>query len=154
MNRLVQKTFLVFALVGVVIAGGWARATAAEIDLKGVVDKYLAARQATMLQTSALADLDALLAFYTDDVVYEHPRVKMKIEGRATMREGMARFLGLTRDARIVPLNQIANLNVVVAEYRVTFKAQDGDSWKEVTRRQVTLFEFEGEKIKRVVDYW
>ena len=42
---------------------------------------------------------------------------------------------------------------MVVAEYRVTFKTQEAGSWKEVSRAQVTLFEFAGEKIKRAIDY-
>jgi len=154
MNRFTRKTHLALVFMGLVVAAGFARATTSDTNLAGIVNKFLAARQATMLEKSALTDIDALLAFYAEDVVYEHPRVKMKIEGKATMREGMGKFLGLTRDARIVTLNQISNLNVVVAEYQVTFKAQDGNAWKEVTRKQVSLFEFEGEKIKRVVDYW
>jgi len=154
MIKLTWKSFLSAVFIGLVMSGGYTRAAASDVDLQGIVKKYLAARQATMLQASSMADVDALLAFYADDVVYEHPRVKMKIEGKATMKEGMARFLGLTRDASIVTLNQISNLNVVVAEYQVTFKTEDKKSWKEVTRKQVSLFEFEGEKIKRVVDYW
>ena len=149
-----KKILLAVAFIGLVALGGAVRAAASDDNLSGIVNKYLAARQATMLQTSTLADIDTLLSFYTEDVVYEHPRVKMRVEGRARMREGMSRFLGVTRETKIVTVNQISNVNVVVAEYQVTFKAQDGDAWKEVSRKQVTLFEFEGDKIKRVVDYW
>jgi ketosteroid isomerase-like protein len=107
-----------------------------------------------MLQTSTPTDVDNLLAFYSEEVVYEHPRVKIRIEGKAKIREGMIRFLGVTKDAQIMTVNQISGANMVTVEYRLTFKAKQGSTWEEVSRRQVTLFEFEGEKIKRVVDYW
>jgi ketosteroid isomerase-like protein len=107
-----------------------------------------------MLEKSTTADVDALLAFYTENVIYEHPRVKARIEGKAKMREGMSSFLGVTKNTKIATLSFISGVNVVVAEYRVTFKAQEGSTWKAFSRTQVTLFEFEGNKIKRVGDYW
>jgi ketosteroid isomerase-like protein len=149
-----ENTLRTVVLVGLIALFGSARADASDDKLTSIVDKYLAARQATMLQASTTNDVDVLLAFYTEDIIYEHPRVKMRIDGRATIREGMARFLGATKDTRIVTINRISGVDMVVAEYRVTFKAQEGSSWKDVSRTQVTLFEFAGDKIKRVVDYW
>jgi ketosteroid isomerase-like protein len=154
MEKFARNTLLAVVSIGFLALFGSVRASGSDYDLKSIVNRYLAARQATMLETSTLTDVDHLLSFYAEDVVYEHPRAKMRIEGKANMREGMGRFLGATRDTKIVTLNQISNVNVVVAEYQISFKAQEENSWKSVSRKQVTLFEFEGNKIKRLVDYW
>jgi hypothetical protein len=36
----------------------------------------------------------------------------------------------------------------------VAFDARDGEAWKPVERAQVWVFEFEGAKIKRILEYW
>jgi ketosteroid isomerase-like protein len=154
MKKFAKNILSAIVLVSVITSFGSARAAASDDKLKSIVDKYLVARQSTMLQASTSTDVDNLLAFYSEGVIYEHPRVKIRIEGKANIREGMIRFLGVTKDTRIIMVNRICGANVVAAEYRVTFKAKQGSSWEEVSRTQVTLFEFEGEKIKRVVDYW
>ena len=154
MNRLAEKSLLTAVLIGLAAMILPAQVNASDETLKDIVDRYLAARQATMLQASTPADVDRLLAFYTDDIIYEHPRVKMRIEGKTKIREGMLSFLGVTKNTKIATVSFITGVNVVVAKYRVTFKAQEGSSGKNVSRTQVTLFEFEGNKIKRVVDYW
>jgi len=153
-NNFAKSTLRAIVLIGLITLSWSVPAAASDERLEAIVDKYLAARQLTMLEASAPADVDNLLAFYSEDVMYEHPRVKVRIEGKAKIREGMLRFLGATRDASIVPVNRISGANMVAAEYRVSFKARRGDSWEEVSRKQVTIFEFEGDKIKRVVDYW
>lgn len=154
MNKFANSSLSAIVLVALVTLSWPARAAASDDRLKSIVDRYLHARQLTMLQTSTPTDVDNLLAFYSEEVVYEHPRVKIRIEGKAKIREGMIRFLGVTKDAQIMTVNQISGANMVTVEYRLTFKAKQGSTWEEVSRRQVTLFEFEGEKIKRVVDYW
>jgi hypothetical protein len=50
---------------------------------------------------------------------------------------------------------RIASANVVVLEQTVAFEArQDDGTWKPQTRDQVTIFEFEGSRIRRIADYW
>jgi hypothetical protein len=153
LNQFAKNILFAVVLIGLAFSGS-VHADVSADKLEGFVDNYLAARQATMLQSSAPSDVDKLLAFYTEGIIYEHPRVKMRIEGKTKIREGMLRFVGLTKDAKIVIGNRISGVNMVVAEYRVTFKAEKDNVWEEVSRTQVTLFEFEEEKIKRVVDYW
>ena len=59
----------------------------------------------------------------------------------------------LTPDTNIATLNSISGVDMVVVEYRLRFKPQRRYSWEEVSRRRVTLFEFEGQLFKQVVDY-
>jgi ketosteroid isomerase-like protein len=83
-------------------------------DLPRVAEQAIAARQKTMQQDATAADVDAFLAFGTENLTYEDPVVKMKIEGRDQIRQGMVSFLGLSRRARITITKQIAVANLVV----------------------------------------
>ena len=50
---------------------------------------------------------------------------------------------------------RIAVDGVVVLQEDVSFEEkQDDGSWKPRQRRQVTLFEFEAGRIRRIADYW
>jgi ketosteroid isomerase-like protein len=123
--------------------------------IERVAEQAVAARQKLMQQDATAADVDAFLAFGTDNLIYEDPVVKVKIEGRDEVRKGMVAFLGVSRSARIVVTKCIAAANVVVLEQVVSFEEQQQDNrWKPESRRQVTIFEFEGSKIRRIADYW
>ncbi|HEY7543754.1 MAG TPA: hypothetical protein VID27_02670, partial [Blastocatellia bacterium] len=78
MNKSGKNTLCAVMLIGLISLCGSDQASASDDKLKGIVDKYLAARQATMLQTSTETDVDVILAFYTEGIIYEHPRVKMR----------------------------------------------------------------------------
>jgi ketosteroid isomerase-like protein len=124
-------------------------------QLEQMAERALAAREKMMQQDATAADVDAFLAFCTDNLIYEDPVVKMKIEGKEQIRKGMSAFLGVSRSARIVVTKRIAAANIVVLEQTVSFEAkQQDDSWKPQSRQQVTIFEFEGLKIRRIADYW
>jgi hypothetical protein len=115
----------------------------------------IAARQKMMQQDATAADVDAFLALCTDNLIYEDPVVKMRIEGKDHIREGMASFLGTSRRARIAVTKRIAAANVVVFQQTVSFEEkQEDDRWKPRSRDQVTIFEFEGSRIARIADYW
>lgn len=117
-------------------------------------DRALTARQKIMQQDAVAADVDALLALCTDNLIYEDPVVGMKIEGKKQIREGMLGFLGVTRHATSVVTKRIAVANVVVLDLVVSFEEQQADAWKSTSRHQVTVFEFEGARIRRIADYW
>lgn len=119
-----------------------------------VADDALAARQRMMQQDASAADVDSFLASCTDNLIYEDPVVHMRIEGKKQIREGMLGFLGLSRNASLVVTKRIAAANVVVFELTVSFEAKQDDGWKPISRRQVTIFEFESAKIRRLADYW
>ena len=128
---------------------------APESQLERIAAQALAARQKMMQVDAAPADVDAFLAFFTDDLVYEDPVVKMKIEGKDPIRKGMTGFLGATRNTRIVVTGRLSAANVVVLGQTVSFDSRDeGQPWKPQSRQQVTVFEFEGTKIRRIADYW
>ena len=97
--------------------------------------------------------MDAFLASGTEDLTYEDPVVKMKIEGRDQIRQGMVNFLGLSRHAQITITKQIAVANLVVLDQDVSFEEKQ-QGWKPRSRQQVTIFEFEGARIRRITDYW
>ena len=129
----------------------------AEGSLQGmeqVAEHALAARQRMMQQGATAGDVDAFLAFCTDNLVYEDPVVNMKIEGRKQIREGMLGFLGLSRNARMVKTKRIAVANIVVFDLVVSFQEKQDSAWKTTTRHQMTILEFEGSKIRRLADYW
>jgi ketosteroid isomerase-like protein len=124
-------------------------------NLADVAEQAVAARTATMQEKSTPADVDRFLSFATDDVVYEDPVVKMRIQGKETLRKGLSGFLGATRHARTVVTRRIATANVVVLQQNVDFETRQGDgTWKPSRRDQVTVFEFDGAKIRRIADYW
>lgn len=119
-------------------------------ELEAVAEQAVAARRKMMQQGATAADVDALMALCTDNLVYEDPVVNMRIEGKDPIREGISSFLGASRRARTVVTKRISAANVVVFEQTVSFTAEDGDH----NRDQVTVFEFDGAKIRRIADYW
>ena len=124
-------------------------------DLPRVAEQAIAARQKTMQQDATVADVNAFLAFGTENLTYEDPVVKMKIGGRDQIRQGMISFLGLSRRARITITKQIVVANLVVLDQDVSFEEkQEDNSWKPRSRHQVTILEFEGARIRRIADYW
>ncbi|HEY4229149.1 MAG TPA: nuclear transport factor 2 family protein [Thermoanaerobaculia bacterium] len=136
-----------FALVAVFACGG--------PNLADLAEQAVAARTSMMQEEATAADVDRFLSFATDDVVYEDPVVKMRNQGKENLRKGMTAFLGATRNARTVVTRRIAAANVVVLQQTVTFEyKQDDGSWKPSRRDQVTVFEFDGPKIRRIADYW
>ena len=126
----------------------------AEQSAKALVNKYLQARIQTMQGDAKESDIDKALAFCTDDVVYEHPAAKAKTEGKPNLKRGMAGYLGKTKAASFGLGRVLANRNVVMAEVKMKFLAKQEDgSWKSGGRNNLTVFEVEDGKIKRILDY-
>jgi len=120
----------------------------------GLASSYLEARAATMQATAGPADVERALAFCTASLVYEHPRAGVTRRGVDTFRAGMLSFLGSSRNASITITASLQGRDMVAAQTDVTFEALDGDTWVRVSRSQTWLFEFEGSKIKRIIEYW
>ena len=142
----------------IVIAAVWCaalvRTTAAQDPGIALVRNYLEARVQAMQASATEADVDKALAFCADDVVYEHPAVKAKIEGKENLKRGMTGYLGETKDASFKTGRMLANKNVVVAEVEMKFLAKQEDgSWKSGGRKNITVFELENGKIKRILDH-
>ncbi len=136
------------------VFGFVAAAALGEPNLTDLAEQALQARTAAMQENATAADVDRFLGFAADGVVYEDPVVEIRIEGKDSIRRGMTAFLGATRHARRVT-GRIAVDGVVVLQEDVSFEEKQNDgSWKPRQRRQVTLFEFEAGRIRRIADYW
>ena len=154
MRRLEVCSLVLFAGF-LLLSGSPALGAPPESQLERVADQALAARQKMMQEHASAADVDAFLALFTDDVIYEDPVVNMKLEGKDTIRKGMTGFLGATRNAQITVTGRLSAANVVVLGQTVTFDSRDeGQPWKPYSRHQLTVFEFDGTKIRRIADYW
>jgi ketosteroid isomerase-like protein len=154
MKRLDIGSLALFA-VFLLLNGSPADAAPPESQLERSAEQALAARQKMMQLDAGPAEVDAFLAFFTDDVIYEDPVVNMKLEGKDTIRKGMTGFLGATRNARITVTGRLSAANVVVLGQTVSFDSRDeGQPWKPQTRHQLTVFEFDGTRIRRIADYW
>ncbi len=123
-------------------------------DISEVAMKYLAAERERQAEGATPRTVDAALAFLTDTVVYEHPRAGARITGKATLREGMLAFLGAVRNPRDEVVSKLAGPGVVVLQMRQSFQARRGKGWEAQTRTVVKVLEFDGEKIRRIIDYW
>jgi len=120
----------------------------------GLIHKYLQARVATMQLDATAKDVESALAFCTDNFVYEHPAAKARIAGKDQVRVGMTGYLGLTKSTTYRLRLLSSNHNVVIAKVEMKLIAkQDDGSWKPSARTNLTVFEIENGKIKRILDY-
>ena len=76
------------------------------------------------------------------------------IEGKPQVRAGLAGFIGSTRNPDIQVHRHIAALDVVVVEYDRLYESRSDGRWQAQERHQLTLFELDGDRIKRIRDYW
>jgi ketosteroid isomerase-like protein len=119
-----------------------------------LVQAYLEARVATMQLDSSVKDVDKVLAFCADDFVYEHPAAKARIAGKDNVRAGMTGYLGLTRNTTYSFQLLSSNRDVVIGKVDMKFTAKEDDgTWKPGARSNITVFEIENGKIKRILDY-
>jgi hypothetical protein len=123
-------------------------------DLIAVADKYLAAERNRQVEGATPTAVDAALAFLTDTVVFEHPRAGARIEGKETLRRGMLGFLGATRNPHDEILAKVVGPSVVALELRQSFETPGSAGWQSHTRRGVKVLEFDGLKIRRVIEFW
>ncbi len=149
LKRLTLVLLLVFSSISAGLANDTS-ATAAEC----LIESYLDAWVAVMKVDAGAGQLDHLMDFFHEDIVYEHPRVGAVIEGKAQVRAGMARFIGSTRNPDILVRRHIAALDVVVVEYDRVYESRSNGQWQAQEQRQLTLFELDGDRIKHIRDYW
>jgi ketosteroid isomerase-like protein len=125
-----------------------------DVSARDVVRRYLEAQNASMQLNATPQDIERTLDLCSDDIVYEHPAAKAKIEGKNKMRAGKASYLGLTKDAKYKVKILSSKRDVVVAMVSRRFLSrQDDSSWKPGQRSNITVFEIEDGKIRRILDY-
>jgi hypothetical protein len=128
-------------------------ASAEDASVEQLAEHALGARKKMMQRNATAADVDAFLGLCTDNLIYEDPVVNVRMEDKKQIREAMLHFLGRTGDVKIVITNRLAVANVVVFEQQVSFQDKQ-NAGNTTIRRQLTLLEFEGPKIRRIADYW
>jgi hypothetical protein len=154
MKKLFRTTFVFLLLLTLFGISLEAQQTSLAPDqLIQIAGDYLRAREASMGQSSGKEAVEKVVAFCTDDVVYEHPEFHIKVEGKENMRSGMMSHVGETRNPKITILNKIAGHNMVVIESTEAFEVEKDGKWEPYSRKRVTLFEFDQNKIARIVDY-
>jgi ketosteroid isomerase-like protein len=119
-----------------------------------IVRLLLNAKSFAMRGGASAVDIDKVLEFYTDDVVYEDPKVKIRIEGKDRIRSGMLSHTGdYAGEARISVDQSVSLANAVAAVITEVFFVNGPDGRKEIQRKRLQVIEFRGEKICRVIDY-
>lgn len=144
---------ITFVAIGLVVAGSAARAEEGD-SLVSLSERYVKLLAATMEEKATPKDVDELLALCTDDMIYEHPRVGARIQGKEQGRRGRAGFLGATRNPSLKIKNRIAGRGIVVLELALTAEAKRDAGWEPMVRTQVTILETDGSRIRRIADYW
>jgi len=148
MRRLIEIALLLSAVL--LPVGAQSRDNAAE-DL---VRQYVRARSQTMQENASSRDVERALSFCAEGFVYEHPSAGARIEGKEKVRSGMSAYLGETRNATYSLRILASNPHVVVAQVDQRFLArQENGSWVPGKRSNITVFETEGGKIRRILDY-
>lgn len=130
-----------------------ARAALSEDQLVDNAKKYIAAQEAAMAENATNETIENKLKLCADNVVYEHVEFQAKVEGKENMRRGMLSHLGETRNPKFQILKVISGYNMVMVELTQSFEVRKDDQWEQITRRRVTFFEFQEDKIRRIVDY-
>lgn len=138
---------------------GFADADAASANDKTVyLPDYLDALAAATHGQSTESDIDAVLGYYSDDIVYEHPRFGIRLEGKEAQRQGMVAFLksyaGGPSDSSIEILDFMKGDGVVTMRLAVSFLQEREGAVEKVSRDQLRVFEFSSGKISRIIDYW
>ena len=137
-----------------VAAGGSTLSAQSEADLPAQARRYLDAERVRQTEFATTEDIERVLDFLTDSAVYEHPRFGARIVGKEEIRQGMARFLGSTRAPQASIVGMLSNDGVVVIDLVQTFEARVDGKWIAQSRRGLKVLESEGDRIRRIIDYW
>ena len=137
----------------------FANADAAPANVKTIfVPDYLDALASVTHGQSTESDIDAVLDYYSDNIVYEHPRFGIRLEGKAAQRQGKVAFLssydGGPSDSSIEILDFMKGDGVVTVRLAVSFLQARKDTVERISREQFRVLEFSSGKISRIIDYW
>lgn len=134
--------------------GAFAEEEAAAPDLGAIVADYLDAWAAINQLDTDIDDLNHYNSFFTADISYEIPAHDMVFQGED--------FLGSEVDSSGRVRNSENSIDEIIIGKGVVFLKMIGtsdmrrsveDEWKTFSRPDFMVFEFEGDKIKRVIDY-
>ena len=151
------KLFIVVSVFSIFSAISASPGLAGEEDVLGapcVVDGFLRAHEQTMQANANAGDVESLMQFVAVDLVYEHPRVGIKIEGAEAYRAGVTAFLGGTDEGRYQVIDYLVNGDTVAITFNRIFKTLTDGQWQEKAIQQLVIFEVKDGKIARIIDYW
>ena len=119
---------------------------------------YLDALASATHGQSTESDIDAVLDYYSEDIVYEHPRFGVRLVGKQAQRQGMVAFLssyaGGPSDSSVEILDVMKGDGVVTMRLAVSFLQESEGAVEKVSRDQLRVFELSSGKISRIIDYW
>ncbi len=131
---------------------------AAEESSPPRLDEYVAVLAATMNGAATADEFQALLGFYADEIVYEHPAVGIRLEGKEAQQTGLEAFrstyAGGADDSTFEILDFVKGKDMAAIRGRASFLLAGEDGPRRVTRTSTRVFEFKGGKITRIIDYW
>lgn len=104
-------------------------------------------------------NMDQLLSTVTDDVVYEDVPLGLVLHGKEELRAFAQGFFNAFPDLKAVVTSTVISGDRATSEWQF-MGTQTGDlpgmpaSHKRMDLRGVSVYEFDGDRIKRKVDYW
>jgi len=132
----------------------------APLDLERLAQDYFQAMVATQMPEASSKDLEAYLAFLTDDVGHSHlPWVtddSRSPEGKASMREGMTFYLGAHTDYQAKLLDVFTfNSSAIAIRYENYAKGTHPESKQAIEYRNTMMevLELEGDKVAVIRKY-
>jgi hypothetical protein len=106
------------------------------------------------LASATPATIDALLALYSDSVVYEHPNAGAIIRGKDVMRRNMAGFIGSIRAYQADASRVTVGHGVAIVETSARMDIDDNGKWVPVSRHGLRVIEFDARGlVRRIIDY-
>ncbi len=118
-------------------------------------------KEAVLAELEALnrQDVEGVLAFYTDDVVFDDVSLPEPLRGKDAMREFMQGFYAAFPDLRVELRALFGEENVVAAEYDLTgtHRGQlEGHppTGKAFRVKAVSVYEYNGRLFTREAFYW
>ena len=105
-------------------------------------------------EDASRTDLEALGALLSEDVVYEHPGIGARIEGRSSILEAMSAFLGSSRGPRASGVEFIVGAGVVTLGFDLMMEQRQETGWSLIERRQVIVLQIDEGRIIRISDHW
>lgn len=115
--------------------------------IKAAAEQFLALENKAFTKGSTAADLDALFALYTDDFTYVH-EVYGGTYTRADLYNNALRNLKAGRYEKSLPPFRGTTGNILTGLNAVAIQRTENG------RDLLTVVEFRGEKISRVIEYW
>lgn len=132
----------------------------APLDLERLAQDYFQAMVATQMPEASSKDLEAYLAFLTDDVGHSHlPWVtddSRSPDGKAMMREGMTFYLGAHTDYQAKLLDVFTfNSSAIAIRYENYAKGIHPESKQAIEYRDTMMevLELEGDKVAVIRKY-